>query len=665
MSGPGQNFKWVVACTHPDYPGVIHDVSEFADGAPDHKVGQGSHMWSGGFRGRPGLLNDLLPVIRAKFGGTNPNNFAQVQSSLRTLYRFLDAYEDRLSRSGVSHQPVHHLHHLTAAHLDMMSKPGPEGEWAAALHHVMRPLRTWILDAVHYHGMPDLHLAALSNRRPLRKDTSTPEEAASFIRFLRSEVLAIFARWRRADELAAAGRNLIDNPPEEGRDQLGVSKPTEADAHATYRALVARSGHPLPTIKMMRTALGLPFVSRLPRWWPRYVDNGDLPEGRSAGDLIDLRDISAGLYPTTKDLMLCALLCLGRSAWNTGTLFALDISNWSSRYDDRAIWVFSRKWRASGSYQYTVSNERERTSVYSVLTTLIDRNATLRLWLAKNRKAHPTPDIALRSPWLGTNDRINLLLFTADPGNTKAVNDHLKYAIKKHNASKRTKVQVSDMSAGDFRDIAAEWVYRHSRYSTWITMVLLGHKHPSTTRGYLATRAARQEAHAAVKSVLDDVFEQISVNRHWDPVLTRAMVEGVELSGEARARLNAYRTHRTYDGSLCGDPFHPPRQIDPNHPRDGKVRCIQGHRCVASSCPNAYVFKESLPWLVRRVAELEWLEQHDGMVKFSTSTDVHDLAQLRKTLSQWPEVDVQQELVLWRSRIEDGTHRPLRLAGQH
>lgn len=665
MSDAVWSSRWNVACTHPDHPGAILNLSEFAEGAPDQKVGQGSHMWSGGFRGRPDLLDDLLPVLRAKHGSSNPNNFAQVQSYLRTLYRFLDAYEDRLERSGVSYQAVHRLHHLTGPHLDMMSKPGPGGEWVAAHQHVMSPLRTLILDAVYYHGLPELHLAALSRRRPLRKDTSTPEEAASLIRFLRGEVLAIFVRWRRADELAMVGRNLLDGSLEANRKEHDFGELIEADAHATYRALVARSGHPLPTVQMMRVALGLPKGSKLPHWWPRYIDNGHLPEGRSAGDLISFKDLSAGMYPTTQDLMLCSLLCLGRSAWNAGTLFAMDIANWCSRYDDQAIWVFSRKWRAGGSYQYTVSRERERTSVYGVVTALIDRTSTLRSWLAKNRNAHPTPDIALRSPWLGASDRANLLLFTVDPGNAKPANYHLKYAIEKHNKSHRAKIQVGVMSTGDFRDVAAEWVYRHSRYSTWITMVLLGHKHLSTTRGYVATRAARQESHAAVKSVMDDVFQQISGSHSWDPVLTRAMVEGVELSEDAKARLYVYRSHRTYDGSICADPFHPPRQIDPNHPGDGKARCIQGHRCMASSCPNAYVFKESLPWLARRVAELKWLEQQDGMVKFATSTDARDLSELLRTLAQWPEVDVQNELTLWRERIENGTHRPLRLAGQH
>ena len=195
-------------------------------------------------------------------------------------------------------------------------------------------------------------------------------------------------------------------------------------------------------------------------------------------------------------------------------------------------------------------------------------------------------------------------------------------------------------------------------------MVLLGHKNLATTRSYVATRAARNESHAAVKSVLDDVFQQIFERRQWDPTLTRAVVEGVDLSDEAKLRLRLYRSQMTYDGCVCANPFNPPRDIDPGNPLDGKTRCIQGHRCAAKSCPLAYVFEESLPWLARRTAELEWIEQELGTVRFSISSEKDDLIGLRKTLSQWPEADVQRELEIWRTKLKEGTHRPLRFAGR-
>lgn|GEM_PF-631248 len=655
----------LVVCSHPDHPGVTHDLSDFAVGAPDERYVR-SNNWGGGFRGRPGLLQDLMPVILAKYGAVKPAQFrSHFAASLRAFYRILDTYEDMLKRQNISYQPVERLHHLTSQHLEIMSLPGPNGLWTPLAFTQAAAIRSLILDSVYLHELEDIHLPTLIRPRTRPKEPPTLDEGASLIRFLRGEVLRILTRWRRADRLAEIGRNLLCVPRMSGTRMPTNVAPTEADAHATYRALIARTGDPLPSNTMLRNELGLSDRQQaLPRWWPRHIGHTASPGG-NAGELVSFADLAAGLYPTSEDIALIALLCLGRSGWNPSTLLSIDIEMWSNQYDEDAMWVFAPKGRSGGAYQYTVARTNDRTGIYALVNTLIERSAPLRKWLIEHRDAHPTPDLGLRSPWLGANDSRAWKLFIADPGDTKAINAHLKNAIKRHNRATMTQIQVRPMTCGDFRDLAATWTYRDSRYSIWVTMLLLGHRHSSTTRAYLTSRAARQESHQLVKSVMDDVLSQICSNRHWDPALTRAAVEGIDVTQEARARLDAYRNHRTYDGSICHDPFHPPRQVDPSHPQDGKARCIQGHRCTASSCPNGMVFSESLPWIARRVAELEWTEQRIGVVRFSTSTDAQDLNALRETLAQWPQTEVEQYINHWRVRIQDGTHRPLRLAGQH
>ncbi|MFC5741554.1 hypothetical protein [Dyella tabacisoli] len=655
---------WEIPCTHPDYPGDAHDLSEFAFGAPDAKKGPGSYHWRGGFRGRSGLLEDLMPVIRTKYSKDPSAHFSTcVTSGLRSLYRFLDAYENSLDRKQVAYQPVERLHHLTGSHLDLMCKPGPHGEWVAAKNGVSKHVRTLILDAIHTNELPAIHIPALFKLRAKPKDPPTLDEFTAIVRHLRSHVLKMLARWQRTDGLAAVGRDLLIMQATKHKLPAKLST-TEADAHATYRALIRRTGHPVPNAIMLKDVLGIAAANSIPKWWPRYGED-NLPPGRQQGSIVNFADMAAGLYPTTEDVALCALLCLGRSAWNPATLFSMDIASWYSQYDEQAIWMFAPKGRADGAYQYTVGRVGERTGMFNVVRALIERSAPLRSWLIDNRNGHPRPDIALRSPWLGLNDRATEYVYVANPKGDCSPNRHLKKAIERHNQSLNAKIQVRPMSCGDFRDVAAAWVYRQSRYSTWVTRLLLGHKHLSTTRIYLATRAAREESHRQLKSVMDDVFEQFTLVHRWDPVLTRAKIEGVSLDDDANDRLDEYRRQRTYDGSICSDPFNPPRDVDPDHPRDGKARCIQGHRCVASCCPNANVFEESLPFLARRVVELEWLERQLGTVRFSTSTDQHDLLELRKTLTQWPKEQVAEQLRHWRGRIEDGSHRPLRLAGRH
>lgn len=658
-----QRAPGIFPCTHPDYPDSCHDLSEFVDGAPDEKVGKGGYRWVGGFSGRPELLQDLLPVIRANYSRCPPTHFyISIVSSLRALYRFLDAYERLLSDQGLVRQRVTRLHHLTASHFDLMTMPGPNKAWDPAPYRIARTIRTVVLDAIQDVGLPPVHVSALIRPRAAAKEPPSDEECKSLVRFLRKEVIAIFERWKRSDALASVGRDLIALKAQ-GHGKMQDIVPTEADAHATYRSLIARTGHAFPNCTMLTDSLELAPVG-MPDWWPSY-DEKDTSHSKKPGGRVTVTDLAAGLYPTTEDILLCALLCLGRSAWNCSTLFSLDINNWWNQYDDKAAWLFAPKARSGGAYQYTVSKIGDRTGVYAIVKVLIERSAPLRTWLENNRDAHPTPDIALRSPWFGLSDRWNCLLFTVDPRADKHANLHLKQIIKRHNESPLTQTKIRNMCCRDLRDVAADWVYRNSRYSTWLAMILLGHKQISTTRTYLYTRAARTESHSALKSVMDDVFEQIALTHHWEPVLTRARIEGIEVTWEARVRLDGYRKRRTYDGSICGNPTDPPGDIDPRNPRDGKTHCIQGHRCVAAHCPNAIVFKESLPWLARRAVELEWVEQGVGIVRFSTSTDAHDLKVLREALTQWPREEVERELQHWRKRIADGTHRPLRFAGQH
>jgi len=200
----------------------------------------------------------------------------------------------------------------------MMCKPGPGGEWKAFGPTQTAILRALILDAASLLELPRLFVPRLNGRAPLPKDPPTEDECRSLFRFLRDHVLRMYARWDRADSLALVGRDLA---PLLGAARL-ISKglkPTEADAHATYRALVARTGHPIHSGETLRRAFGLFEKPAMPSWWPKY-SAVDAPFGRKPGDVISPRDLTSGLYPTFEDVVICALLCLWRSAWNLSTL---------------------------------------------------------------------------------------------------------------------------------------------------------------------------------------------------------------------------------------------------------------------------------------------------------------------------------------------------------
>jgi len=76
------------------------------------------------------------------------------------------------------------------------------------------------------------------------------------------------------------------------------------------------------------------------------------------------------------------------------------------------------------------------------------------------------------------------------------------------------------------------------------------------------------------------------------------------------------------------------------------------------------VLNDSLSDICKMLAELEAKRLMLGVVRFATGSEQADMEYLRRTLEQWPEESVQQNLAYWRSRISEGTHYPLMFAGQ-
>lgn len=79
----------VFLTTHKTGPCEI-DLTEFRDGGKA-RIGPGYGTWGGDFSGRPLLIQQLLPHIRAIHGAQSKDSIAQVMTILRTYWRFFDA----------------------------------------------------------------------------------------------------------------------------------------------------------------------------------------------------------------------------------------------------------------------------------------------------------------------------------------------------------------------------------------------------------------------------------------------------------------------------------------------------------------------------------------------------------------------------------------------
>ncbi len=664
---------WILRITHPDSPNLERDFSEFAIGISENDLRGSGEKQHGRYRlifsGRPGLLADLMTAIRDSYTARPYTSAQNLCSSMRSLWRFLDDYENRLAKAGTHLPRIDRLHQITGPLLDLWSQPGPNASWDAASEVYSRTVRRLILDAIEVHGLPPVRLVALRVRSRTPKDTLSEDAALALIRFLAKNVAAIFRRWKRADSLAASGRDLLSLLNDQRTLPLTII-PTEADAHATYRALVERTGNPLPSLNDLWGYLGEIRKKDnkrviLPHWWPTYPE-GSPQVGEWASVIVAWNDCAGGLYPSTRDLSLMALLCLARSAWNPSTLLRLNVDDWHNGYDEDHMWVFAQKNRSGKALQYTVSASRHTTGIYSILSRLAKRSAPIRAMSLASVSEEVLGEQARQSIWHGFTSGPSVKHATLDYiHGPKIMGQWLNKCVEQMNTSPSNAVNITHTTPGDFRDIAAAIMYRASRYSMWTMMVMLGHKNIATTRLYGFRRHARQESNRLVVKTLDDVFQQIKQKKAWEASITRARLEGIDITPEALERLAAYRRSKTYSGAYCSNPSEPPPSIDPNHPRDGRTRCVQGHLCIARACPQAVVISDSLEHICKTVAELEWRQANTGIVRFWTGSEDEDLFTLKKILRLWPADVVDRHLAAWRNRIATGAHFPTLFAGQH
>lgn len=642
--------QWVIHPGHPDYPGNVIDLSEFATGV-DECTNPG---WKGSFTGRPLLLMDIWEALQVALRGLSPNRLNFFKSALRSFWRYLDSRERYLSGEGIANIRVERLHQITGVIFDGFMQPGPAGAWEKASRSYGISLRAIIEAAIDARELQPLHANPIPRNRHTPRDTATDEEGIAVIRSLRAATMEIFRRWQAADQMAEQGRDLaLDVSRRGSRAERSIAPATEADAHTTYRAFISRTGIVAPFAGDLWRSLGYTRSSTKHSWWPNGPD-GPIPWER----------VAAGLYPTSADVSIIALLCIARLAWNPSTVLGIDIDDWCAPYDDRRVWIYSQKARSAGRYQHGVCEAKNPSGPYSVLRRLIERTQPLRAWIKDNQDDHPTPRIALRSPFIGLNLRKGHPIFVADPEGDDTIRNCLRSLIANHN-TKPGAIQVRALTPSDFRDIAAAVMFRDSRYSMWVKQALLGHASQRSTVLYGFRHASRRESHGKVVSVVQDVIDQVRDTGEIDFALTRARVEQMPVTSESMERLELYRAQRTYAGAVCGSPTDPPKEIDPSNPRDGRTRCAQGHLCVARSCPQATVLPESLDAICRSVAEMEWRESSLGMVRWASSSAQQDLGNLIEVLKEWPDEEVNARLGAWREKIADGRHKPLLFGGSH
>ncbi|WP_292999919.1 hypothetical protein [Nevskia sp.] len=651
----------VIACSYPNQSHRSFDFNDLWKGAPN-EVAKGQARWKGKFSGRPELAEQIWPVLTSYLNGKSPGICESARTALRSLFRFLDAYEERGWPS------IKKIDDLPPAFSTLWLRPPtqawpvPDGQAYRMAGRILRSTwqnnvgqsRIWL-----WEPFPKADITST-------KDLPSEQEIKTAMHSLKIEARNIFDRWEDADRLAAIGRNLLQ-ASRNGRGKLirGIAPTTLADAHATYRAIINETRSPLPNIGNLRRALGFKTDAKnnYPRWWPRY------PAGhRNAGKNISLNELQDGLYPNANDIACLAVLYMARTGWNEATVASLDVSgaHWATPHGETAsskLWMITAWKERSREFQWTVSLEKTTTGPFQIVKRLRDRTAVLRELVKSDPSRSLQPKIAERSPWIAADSTGKGSVITLGGRVCVWWQQH----VHAHNlqAAEHRKIPES-MTASDWRDIYASYVFADSRYSWVIVQWALGHKHISSTRHYLRNRLWRHASERKLNRLVTVLIDGIEINERVDAVILRAKVEfDFDPSESDLCRLAAHRrviaeSEITYSGHICSDLTHPPAEIDPGNPRDGSMNCRSGERCAG--CPSGRAVDGSA--LARRAAELTWLQRQTTGLVWAESHYAADLEVLNASLKQWDVSQVNKWMEYWRAEIASGRHKVIRFGAK-
>lgn len=625
--------------TNPVSPTLV-DLTEFVVGRTDACRGQ--NRWKGAFSGRPDLVKDLFPYIKAQYVGLSKGTIRLLLDALRAWWRLFDAY-DHVT-------PVHTAEDITDIHAALRQKAGISGAQSAKLLALVNAFRR-------AKGFPQLYWTSIGR---VGKPAMLPEqwEIKTIHDAMKRRYFAMLDRWRDAD---------VDT--ENGRDWSScvVQRPsrtpwTAAEIHATYRGVARALGHPCPEQTVATKELGLnSTVAFQPMTLPVF-----------------------GLFPSKDDVQACFYLFMLRTGWNAQTVLDIDIT--AEPITEHPLSPMYHQVRAikqrSNTEQVAIGANKSELAPGNILRAIIARTKPLRDLLGKElqvleARLDDSPGdnklrlkvVALRStiksPWLfvnagNKNGIARLMTGTYATSSRKGRWSFLASVIEQANSVRPPDKQLrTSITGSDFRDAYITFAYRNSGYSWLAAKLAAGHKSIESLKNYLRQRQWQAHSRQQVVRFTGHLWREIDNRKAVDATVLHALVQGHELTEEQRQRWMAHKD-RTRVGVGCRDFTHPPEQIAPEH-REGTGCRIQ--RCTL--CPHAVVFDDSVDHLARRLAELEWLRTQISLVAWTESSFPDELDATKSVLTQFDAAIVEARRNHWLELIETGQHRPLQMEGAY
>jgi hypothetical protein len=662
---------------------ILVDLRPFAEGENEHPNPTGAGSWGGPFTGRRQLIAQLAPAIQARVTLLARSTVVNLQSALRAWWRLLDRIEATPDPDRRVLAPVESVADLNELHEAAAHRYCVHANYFKCFVSLVNAARK-----LHVPRLPELRWEAPKASEPIR--TLIPEEQAKAIKTcIKQDWEKVLRRWAHCDTLLAEAQRRTA----QAADPKGATQRCEIPSALCEddERLLKNLEHLL----RMQQKIGkvLPTSSQL-------LDEQIYYSLWQKG--IDLRLMRGILFPKVEEADVAFHLALMNSGWNPSTLANLDGSSPALVFDhpkdtsqtvlaaregeDEEVTMQAPKPRAHDKMQFCTGLKKHSSSPPVVVATYLQRVAPLRQQLisdyeeasdelarlqtsnasedaiARQFKRAQTLRKGCRSVWLYVDLKggINWIewrhfnRYRSDNGDDLRVT-YVSRVLERlnHERGQRGAPQIPSVTASDFRDIYARWVYLQTGGNILAVMLALGQSSLASAMRYLDNNIFSAQNDEDARRFMTHLFAELNQGR-VDLTILAQLVRNGPLTPEMQVRLEEYRQlMRSRIDVGCNGPRHPPEQVAPRH-QAGKLCGPQ--RCLRR-CQNARFLPESLDGIVMRVEELYRMSDHlprETWLQGGFEEELGDGEYLLDKL--YPPNRVAEAREKWRDRIARGEH---------
>ncbi|WP_460045090.1 hypothetical protein [Pseudomonas sp. S2_H01] len=627
---------------------VYVDLQEFSDG-------HGVMPEFGAFTGRPKLIRQIAPEINTSMTGLSSGAVRLRLTMLRAWWKLFDSF-DTLLNGAESFHKVDEVCDITRFHCEYAKQIGIRVDLYTRFLGLVNAVLAQL-------GKPSLvsNIAA-----PARRYRYLPTESqVSILRVgMKQAWEAVKKKWLLHERIRS-----VNFMPQSGEEEELLRN------WLYFHHKQEECNCMLPTSNQLRNQIESKHFSTM-----------------LGLNLLTMRSVA---FPTTWDANTAFHMCLSGTGWNPAVLYSLSVSDkapflQTNMYDTTRYILTGKKARAQGKEQVVTGLwktswgpgpiirdylekvkplrgilESELLVAQDKLKELKENNASDQD-LVKQHNVIKTLEFGCRSVWLFVNRNGEIGWLTEGRTRFHYLDGkqvpYLHVLISRINdrRARSGDSPIELVTASDFRDIFALYVWRQSGGNILAVMRVLNHFQLKTTQGYLDNNILNNERDDQLRSFLNNLFVELDKGRLDITILAHLHRYG-SLPEELESRLVRYRAlEKSRLDVACLDPFNPPRYIQP--PTSGAARRCSTQRCLLCA-KNAIILPESLSGIAMRAEEVIAIQARISVQDWLVSSFSEELDNCLVALSVFPEEEVSRRRKYWANAILNGTHRVPGLLG--